>query len=387
MDAVKLTLVGVLLLAAGCVAMLSGVLLPSDVVVVADRVLPILGFVVAITVVAELSARAGIFDAVAAVLARVSRGRIWVLWVLVLMFGVVATAFLSLDTTAVLLTPIVIVLARSNGLPVLPFAMATVVIANTASLTLPVSNLTNLLATDLLARLGDVSFLTLMGAASLAAIVVSASVLGIKYRRSLAGHFTPMNATRPADILLFRLTAVVVVALLPFLVVASSPWVPASIAAGILILLFLWRRPGVIRLTLVPWSLLVFASGLFLATAAAEALGSAQIVAAIAGEGENLLDLMRLSFVSAATANLIDNLPAYLAMEPAATSAPRVGALLIGVNAGPLITPWASLATLLWYQRLSAMDVKITWRSFVLTGLVVAPLTVAASALVLFATT
>lgn len=387
MDAVKLTAVGVLLLAAGFAAMLSGLLLPADVAVVADRVLPILGFVAAITIVAELSACAGIFDAVAAVLARVSRGRIWVLWVLVVVFGVVATAFLSLDTTAVLLTPIVVVLARSNGLPVLPFAMATVVIANTASLTLPVSNLTNLLAADLLDRLDDVPFLTLMGAASLAAIVVSASVLGVKYRRSLAGDFAPMHATQPADILLFRLTAVVVVALLPFLVVASSPWVPAAIAAVVLTLLFLWRRPRDVRLRLVPWSLLIFASGLFLVTAAVEAVGSSQIVAAIAGEGESLLDLLRLSFVSAATANLIDNLPAYLAIEPVATSAPRVGALLIGVNAGPLITPWASLATLLWYQRLTAMDVKITWRSFVLTGLVVVPLTVAASTLVLFATT
>ena len=46
---------------------------------------------------------------------------------------------------------------------------------------------------------------------------------------------------------------------------------------------------------------------------------------------------------------MVNNLPAYLALEPVAADAPqRLMALLIGVNGGPLVTPWASLATLLW---------------------------------------
>jgi len=49
------------------------------------------------------------------------------------------------------------------------------------------------------------------------------------------------------------------------------------------------------------------------------------------------------------------------------------------VNAGALITPWASLATLLWHSRLVAADVHFGWGRFMLLGLVVAPLTVAAS--------
>jgi Na+/H+ antiporter NhaD/arsenite permease-like protein len=58
-----------------------------------------------VTVVAELAAEAGVFAAVAERLARVARGRAWLLWLLVVALAVVCTAFLSLDTTAVLLTP------------------------------------------------------------------------------------------------------------------------------------------------------------------------------------------------------------------------------------------------------------------------------------------
>ncbi len=48
----------------------------------------------------------------------------------------------------------------------------------------------------------------------------------------------------------------------------------------------------------------------------------------------------------------------------------------MGVNAGPLITPWASLATLLWHERLVSMGVHNNWSRYMLLGLVVAPLTV-----------
>ena len=78
-------------------------------------------------------------------------------------------------------------------------------------------------------------------------------------------------------------------------------------------------------------------------------------------------------------ANLLDNLPAYLLLEPVAAHDPRLlVALLVGVNAGPLVTPWASLATLLWHRALVRAGVEVPWGRFVLLGLVVAPLSVAA---------
>uniref|UniRef100_UPI003013C750 ArsB/NhaD family transporter n=1 Tax=Methylobacterium nigriterrae TaxID=3127512 RepID=UPI003013C750 len=78
---------------------------------------------------------------------------------------------------------------------------------------------------------------------------------------------------------------------------------------------------------------------------------------------------------------LVNTLPAYRALEPVAGNPLRIAALLIGVNAGPLITPWASLATLLWHERLKALDVGLSWRRYVLLGLIAAPLTVAAATL------
>ena len=54
-----------------------------------------------------------------------------------------------------------------------------------------------------------------------------------------------------------------------------------------------------------------------------------------------------------------------------------LAALLIGVNAGPLITPWASLATILWAGRCRAAGVPVRWAEFVARGAIIAIPTVA----------
>jgi arsenical pump membrane protein len=139
------------------------------------------------------------------------------------------------------------------------------------------------------------------------------------------------------------------------------------------------RRPRFLAPALVPWQLVLLASGLFLFMAAAHALGIEAVLAAVAGSGEDPVSLLRLAGVGAAGANLADNLPAYLALEPLANTPTRLVVLLIGVNTGPLVTPWGALATLLWHERLVAMHVRISWRRYLLLGLVVAPVVVTAA--------
>jgi Na+/H+ antiporter NhaD/arsenite permease-like protein len=379
---VRTAVVGLALLVAGAAAVLGGVLPAADALALADRVWPILLFVVAITVVTELAAEAGVFRYLAERAAAWGRGRTIALWLLVVVFATASTVFLSLDTTAVLLTPVVVVLARHVGVNPLPFALTTVWLANTASLLLPVSNLTNLLAEHRLGG-GPGAFVALTWLPALVAVVVPSLLLLLIYRRQLFGRYEPERPQPASDRVLFACSGVVLVLLVPALVSGLPVWLPASVAAVVLLAVFVVRHPRTLMPSLVPWSLVLLASGLFVAIESAHALGLGDLLAGFVGGGNDTVALLRMSGMGALGANAVDNLPAYLALEPAATSPERMVALLIGVNAGPLITPWASLATLLWHQRLTRMDVQISWGRYAALGLLAAPLTVVAATLAL----
>lgn len=77
------------------------------------RGLPVSVFLVAITVLAELADTAGVFDAAAGICARAARGHTLALFGLIAALGSVITIGMSLDTTAVLLTPVVLSVHRS----------------------------------------------------------------------------------------------------------------------------------------------------------------------------------------------------------------------------------------------------------------------------------
>ncbi|XTR53150.1 hypothetical protein ACOM2C_08715 [Pseudarthrobacter sp. So.54] len=96
--------------------------------------------------------------------------------------------------------------------------------------------------------------------------------------------------------------------------------------------------------------------------------GLTRFLAGVAGSGETLPALLQLAGLGAGAANAVNNLPAYLALEPVGDSPVRLAALLIGVNLGPLVTPWASLATLLWHERLRTLNVEVRWGGFAVAG-------------------
>jgi arsenical pump membrane protein len=344
-----------------------------DAVATTKRVGPILGFLVAITVVAELADAAQVFDVAAGRAAKLGRGRTVGLFGLIVVLGSVTTIVLSLDTTAVLLTPVVLALASQLRISPIPFAMAAVWLANTASLLLPVSNLTNLLAVNRL-HLSALSFAAHMWLPALAAILVTAVVVGVAYRRDLRGTYEVPTSIDIADPVSFRVSAAVCLVIAPFFVIGLPVWIPATVAAAVLVVMFLVRQPQRVRVSLLPWRLVLLVQGLFLVVATLGVHGLDRVLGDAAGHSDSALGVLRTAGVGAGASNVANNLPSYLALERVTDGRQhQLLGLLLGTNLGPLVLIWGSLATLLWRERCKARGVVISPWEFARIGLVGVP--------------
>ncbi|MEO5745880.1 MAG: SLC13 family permease [Terracoccus sp.] len=347
----------------------------TDPAQLAERVLPVLAFLIAITVVAEICDVSGVFDEAAHYAARLARGRVLVLWGLVVVLACACTILLSLDTTAVLLTPVAIAVASQVGAAPLPFAMAALWLANTASLLLPVSNLTNLLALNRFSQLNVtvIDYVRLMWAPALTAIVLTVALLWLLHRRDLTGRYATPPRAEPHDRPLMLVSALVAAALGPAFVAGITPAWPAGIGAVLLVAVTGWRAPELLPRISVPWRAALGVTVLFVVVDITLRAGLGPWLTDVVGQGDSGPALLRLSSIGALTSNGINNLPAYLAFEVTADTSPvRLAALLVGVNAGPIVTMWGSLATILWAQRCRAAGVRVSPGRIAATGLVCA---------------
>ena len=116
-----------------------------------------------------------------------------------------------------------------------------------------------------------------------------------------------------------------------------------------------------------PWRLVVLVEGLFVVVQAVGPIGLDSLLR------DGIGVPLQTAFVAAGGANLVNNLPAYLAVERVVPH-DQLLALLLGVNLGPLVLPWGSIATLLWAERCRARGLHVGWVRFGRWGLVLVPL-------------
>ncbi len=308
---------------------------------------PTLVVLAALLVLGDGCERAGLFDALAARLASGSRGSGPRLLLLVFAAAAAVTAALGLDATVVLLTPAVFGAAAKARLPGRPHVYACTHLANSSSLLLPISNLTNLLAFRA-TGLGFARFAAYMALPWAAALAVEWVAFRRVFRTDLeargrGGRERPRLPRVPLAVLGLTLAGFVAAGPLGL----DAAW-PA--AAGALVMLALeggaWRA--------VDLRLLAFVLGLGLIVKALADHGLSDVVDDLLPAGDGVLALLGATAVAAVLANLLNNLPALLVLLPAAVAAgtPTVLAVLIGVNAGPNLTYTGSLATLLWRRIL-----------------------------------
>jgi arsenical pump membrane protein len=374
---------------------------------------PTVGFLAALLVLADGCRREGVFAAIGAWMAAGSRGRPPRLLGLTFAACAGVTAVLGLDATVVLLTPVVFATAARLRTSARPHAYACAHLANSASLVLAVSNLTNLLAFHA-SRLSFVRFATLMALPWLAAIAIEWVVLRRFFASELerpvvavggaagregraaagAGAAAGVGAGagagaaagaragagaggRPAPAFALAVLALTLVGFALSSALGVAPvWFAAAGAAALTLRGLTRGDPapaGLVR-ALEP-GFLVFVLGLGVIVAAASQHGLGGAVRSVLPAGGSLGDLLVVAGVSAVLANLVNNLPATLILLPA-TAALGTGpvlAMLVGVNVGPNLSYAGSLATLLWRRVLRAEETDVELWEFTRLGLLTVP--------------
>lgn len=343
----------------------------------------IIGFLVAIMILARACADEGLFEALGTKVDFLARGSSARLLALTVAFAALVATTLSLDTTVVLLTPVLI--AASSVHPYRSHAYASVRLSNSASTLLPISNLTNLLVFAS-TGLTFIGFAWAMLPVWLVAIVAEYLALRWWFRAELRQSYEPPVASE-SPVPLFPLA--VVIAVLFGMAGGVEPVVPAAAGAILLSAYALLRHTttwkDLLEAANLPLAAFVFVWALVVAALGSTVVGDWFDDALPSGTG--LVSLLGIALVGMIAANVVNNLPATLLLLPAAAAAgpEAVLALLIGVNVGANLTIIGSLANLLWRQSVGRE--LSTVRGFHTLGFATTPFIVVLCTAVLWAWT
>ena len=347
---------------------------------------PVVVFLMAVLVVAECCRASGLFAAIGSRLATAGGQQ----RVFALAFGVAAltTVALSLDATVVLLTPVVLAAATATRVSARPLQLVCVRLANSASLLLPVSNLTNLLALPRI-DVGFGRFALLMAPVWLLTLLIEYAVHRAWFRTALAAPATERQAVPPLPLPRFALVTVAVM-LAGFgagaLVGVDPAWVAGAAALLLAGRALVRRELGVrraVRSTHASFALFVLGLGVVVATLGRGPLGDR--LGSLVPSGDGLVALLGVAALGAVTANLVNNLPATLLLVPLVAPLGAVPALatLVGVNLGSSMTWSGSLANLLWRRTVLRSGGTVDSGDFHAVGLLATPLAIVAGVLLL----
>ena len=341
-------------------------------------------FLAGMMLLAEIARREGLFDWAAAYAVNHARGSPRRLFTLVYAVGVVVTALLSNDATAVVLTPAVFAAARKAGADPMPHLFVCALVANAASFVLPISNPANLvLYAGRMPPLGV--WMASFALPSAAAIAATYAALRWSQRRSLAG--TCELAVRPPSLSPGGRVALLALALTVGVLLAVSalgwPLGAPTAVMGVLtcaVVLIRDRASPLPVLRGVTWGVLVLVAGLFVMVEALDQAGAVGLLARAlqeaAAEGVRTAGWITGGLLALAC-NLMNNLPAGLlagaTLKAGHAPRPITDALLIAVDLGPNLSVTGSLATILWLQAIRREGEDVGFWPFLKVGALVMP--------------
>lgn len=333
-------------------------------------------FLAALLLITDGCRRAGIFEYAGWRVAHAGTGERQLLLTLFATMAA-ATAVINLDAAVLVMTPVVLAVAARRGFGHDSLSISTIHLANSASLLMPVSNLTNLLVFHE-SNLAFGRFTALMALPWLGAILVEWLLVPRLSQRSEVKTPPALTGEPPA----VRTWPAVLLALTLAGLMASGPlgaeplaivWVSALVfAIGELV------RGQAGTFELLRATRPMFLLGLLALGGLAWLLGDlglTDILADLVPSGHGLVSLLVVAAGAALLSNLVNNIPATLLLLPAVAPAGEAAllAMLIGVGIGPNLAYPGSIANLLWRREMIRGGAAIPWPEFTRIGLATVP--------------
>jgi len=372
-------------------ALVLGVVSFTDVLTVTrivwDATLAFIGIIILSMVLDEI----GFFEWCAIHMAKLSRGNGHIMFVYSLLLGSLVSAWFANDGAALILTPILLAKMRILELKpktIVAFLLAGGFISDSASLPFVFSNLTNIVTANYF-HIGFAAYSATMAIPYIVSTAVSIAVLWIVLRKEIPLHVRTDLLKEPDSVLknktLFRFSWFFLALLLGGYFIGDAYRLPISLFAlggGLVFLLIasLMRTTDALRIIkTAPWQVVWFSIGLYIVVYGLKNAGLTEyltfVLKALSAYGETVA-VIATGFIAAVLSALMNNMPTVMIMDIALSDIPHTTlayANIIGCNLGPKMTPFGSLATLLWLYVLAQKGVKISFWQYSKFGLLVTP--------------
>ena len=372
-------------------ALLLGVVSFEDVLVVTqivwDATLAFIGIIILSLVLDEI----GFFEWCAIKMAKLSYGNGHLMFVYSLLLGSLISALFANDGAVLILTPILLAKMRILKLDtktIVASLLAGGFISDSASLPFVFSNLTNIVTANYF-NIGFANYVSVMFTPYIVSTIVSIGILWLFLRKDIPLHVNTELLKNPDDVLKskppFYLRWVFIAGLMACYFVGEFYHVPISFIAlgGALVFLaiatsFKAAKPW-LTIKPAPWQVVWFSIGLYIVVYGLKNAGLTEYLSTILtqlnAQGDTLA-ILGTGFIAAILSAVMNNLPSVMIMGIALhdiQNSALAYANIIGCNLGPKMTPFGSLATLLWLHVMANKGVKISFWEYSKFGLIVTP--------------
>ena len=355
--------------------------------IVWDATLAFIGIIIMSMVLDEI----GFFEWCAIKMAKLSRGNGHLMFVYALLLGAFVSALFANDGAALILTPILLAkmrLLKLNAKTILAFLLAGGFISDSASLPFVFSNLTNIVTANYFG-IGFVEYLGVMFVPFVVSVIVSIGVLWLVLKNDIPKTIDVALLKNPDEVLkskpLFYMSWLFLALLLVAYFIGDAYHLPISLFAlggGLLFLaLASYMKAARAGATIknAPWQVVWFSIGLYIVVYGLKNAGLTDYLASVlkdlATQGD-MVAIIGTGFIRSILSAVMNNMPTVMIMDIALVDIPNQAlayANIIGCNLGPKMTPFGSLATLLWLHVLAQKGVKIGFWEYSKFGLLVTP--------------